>query len=332
LPRHMNVRLLAEQGKIPEAACALDDITSESVFDAMSLFACEKWNDAIAAARKFLDNNQDLPAAFANFINVCILSSEQHLFKKALGFEKVLPVGFETLKPEVIAAFDHFANKGTSVEISSLKLRYSLLTAKSNQEIAAIEFDQTKPENCLSVALAYWRINSFDDCEKTCRSFPRYGSLNALQIAALSRMDLETAYRTAVLACENSPESLDCQVAFGLVCSIAEKTQDAINAYERAARLRPDLSELQVKLARLKNEVNDFRGAIDHLEKAVLMDASNSTIMDELGHLYNKAGEFEKAVMLLKQFPEFDVNAQICLAKAYSQLGENHQLNKLLRK
>jgi len=95
--------------------------------------------------------------------------------------------------------------------------------------------------------------------------------------------------------------------------------------------LRPDLSELQVKLARLKNEVNDFRGAIDHLEKAVLMDASNSTIMDELGHLYNKAGEFEKAVMLLKQFPEFDVNAQICLAKAYSQLGKSEEIQAKIK-
>src|SRR5690606_3303285 len=97
----------------------------------------------------------------------------------------------------------------------------------------------------------------------------------------------------------------------------------AIEAFERAIQLRPDLVEARVQLATYFMEAGNAAGAVPHLEAAVRYDNANVLAHLNLGDAYRLMGKSAEA----KQQLEWVVKKAPSLAQPHYNLGLLYLLN-----
>ena len=100
----------------------------------------------------------------------------------------------------------------------------------------------------------------------------------------------------------------------------------AIDAYQRALRLRPDCTEVWINLGRLHAESGDAAAAHDCFRSALDLDPADATAFYNLGVLAQDAGQEADAIALYRRALELDAQlaeAHYNLATLFEQSGDS---------
>ena len=131
---------------------------------------------------------------------------------------------------------------------------------------------------------------------------------------------------------EAEPDSARVQLAEGLVCRKQGKTQEAIQAFRRAAgRGLPDAHLL---LGIVYRENGDFDAAGQEYRKAEQLNPRNGQVLLEMGKLLVARGELEQARIRLEKAAEYMPDAPAVhyqLGILYRRLGELDKAQEQLR-
>lgn len=102
----------------------------------------------------------------------------------------------------------------------------------------------------------------------------------------------------------------------------------AIDAYRRALRLRPDITEAWINLGRLFAESGDAEAAHDCFRSALDLDPADATAYYNLGVIAQDAGKESDAIALYHRALELDpqlAEAHYNLATLFDQAGDSRQ-------
>lgn len=294
-------------------------------YSGLLIDAC-RITDAMDVADKYLTSHADDPLAKMVFAKTYIRASEEQQLQAALelSWEKVGDSLFtESLTKKAGSMLDDLRESAESEKIGNWNSRFELLSATDLNDIS-ISLD--RPDHCLSLALANWRLGKIEECAEICKTFPRDASLNVLRSMALRRIDTDAAMKAAQWAIENAPENVYSHIAFARTSESAGDQKTALQAYEKAIELRSDLSGLHQVAAEAGLHVGNSASVIYHLTEAVKADPGNEKLVLGLGKEYLKDNQVENAIAVLKNYSknEVSISAEILLAKAYLA-GGNHQ-------
>lgn len=131
---------------------------------------------------------------------------------------------------------------------------------------------------------------------------------------------LEAAAPTAAL-----PATADQWIARGVELEERDPTA-AIDAYQRALRLRPEITEAWINLGRLFAESSDPAAAHDCFRSALDLDPADATAYYNLGVLAQDAGKESDAIALYHRALELDPHlseAHYNLATLFEQTGDS---------
>jgi tetratricopeptide (TPR) repeat protein len=127
---------------------------------------------------------------------------------------------------------------------------------------------------------------------------------------------------------EESPESWRAHQLRAEGSGAREASNDAIQEYQFALRLKPDEAELHEALGELSLGKKSYDEARAELEKSLLLDPSRARTLCLLGRLYVATHETEKAVPYLQKALRYQpdmAEASDLLGTAYVRLGQNAQ-------
>jgi Tfp pilus assembly protein PilF len=131
---------------------------------------------------------------------------------------------------------------------------------------------------------------------------------------------------------EVEPDGARAQLAEGLVCRKQGKTQEAIQAFRRAAgRGLPDAHLL---LGIVYRENGDFEAAEEEYRKAEQLNPRNGQVLLEIGKLLVARGELEQASIRLEKAAEYMPDASAVhyqLGILYRRLGQLDKAQEQLR-
>ena len=132
----------------------------------------------------------------------------------------------------------------------------------------------------------------------------------------------DEALATALLIDENN---VDVQRIAGYLMEFRGYRDDAIQHYQKAIELEPNLALLHLALGRTYISTGDVDAAIDSLERSVALDPENAELLYFMGYAYFSIGErdfaadyFEQAIELQDDYPA-----------AHCQLGLIYYQNRL---
>ena len=72
--------------------------------------------------------------------------------------------------------------------------------------------------------------------------------------------------------------------------------------YEKLVKLEPNNRSALEKLIKYREDLGDYRTAIDYLEQLIDVDKRNFNAMKKLGSLYEKVKDKQKAVDMYKKY------------------------------
>ena len=130
--------------------------------------------------------------------------------------------------------------------------------------------------------------------------------------------DIQAALEKYVEALRLRPDDLETLLNTGQICMAVDKGEDARHFFERALEIDPDNNEAQQLIDLLNRKSSapnasfdsrpcleeaqslvaqgDINGAVSHLERLLAQDPDNAMAFNDLGVLYYRSGQKEKAV------------------------------------
>jgi tetratricopeptide (TPR) repeat protein len=131
---------------------------------------------------------------------------------------------------------------------------------------------------------------------------------------------------------ESEPDGARVQLAEGLVCRKQGKTEEAIQAFRRAAGR--GLADAHLLLGIVYRENGDFKAAEEEYRKAEQLNPRNGQVLLELGKLLVARGELEQARVRLEKAAEYMPDASAVhyqLGILYRRLGQIDKAQEQLR-
>ena len=114
---------------------------------------------------------------------------------------------------------------------------------------------------------------------------------------SLSEGDFETAIRHFRKACEQREnKSPDTLIDLGGAYDYGDQYPQAMRQYEKALRLKKDLTEPQLGISDLYKRHGRFRDAIEHLQKAIELEPKNPFYRIKLAETLREMGERTQAL------------------------------------
>ncbi len=105
----------------------------------------------------------------------------------------------------------------------------------------------------------------------------------------------------------------------------AEGLKDAFPSIETAVRLAPDEGIIRVWFGRLLVLSGDLQRGGEQLEKGLMLDPNNATLLGEAADVYSMIGDYERAVHLMDKMKELNPNYSPWLNFVYAKM---HAVNK----
>ena len=117
-----------------------------------------------------------------------------------------------------------------------------------------------------------------------------------------------------------------------------KETKDAVNCYQKAIEINPNLPEVHNNLGLAFRDLNDFQNAENCYKKSVEIKPNHAPAYHNLAQLYKELGEFDKAIkfhqMAIKYEPEDLTNYFFIseLKKEILDLSLRNKIEKTLAK
>lgn len=125
---------------------------------------------------------------------------------------------------------------------------------------------------------------------------------------ALESEDLRTAEELALEALKKDKRSAQSYVIIGRVASLRGHFEDAKEAYKTAIKSNGELGEAYFGLGEIELRGEDYTKAIEHLQRAVILDRSQPAWHAALGRAYMEVRQFAKAAKALKRATVLDID------------------------
>jgi tetratricopeptide (TPR) repeat protein len=132
-------------------------------------------------------------------------------------------------------------------------------------------------------------------------------SMVRLAMLKIADGDYPEAYRLLTEAMSFYPRYPDLQYGLGRVCLLMGKREEAYKQMTAALELNPEYAEVRREIA-LACDGADLAEAADHMRRSVEADPSDEQAVVNLGYLYHRQGEPDRAIEVLEratnQFPD----------------------------
>lgn len=162
------------------------------------------------------------------------------------------------------------------------------------------------------LALVCIREGDFASAESNLRQALELNERNrnaAVRLATLkvAEGDYTAAHRLLSEIIVHYPAYPDLQYGLARVCVLMGRQEEAYRRMKVALELNPRYAEVQREIATLC-DANEPREALGHAERSIQNNPSDEQAVINLGHIYNKLGDRERAVEVLEraaeQFPD----------------------------
>jgi tetratricopeptide (TPR) repeat protein len=186
-------------------------------------------------------------------------------------------------------------------------LIYTGDTARAVERAAqAVLLNPTSPENLAYYCRALdWEAQygaAFDACSCAIELAPDYAEGYAfLAEVYADQGDWFSARATAQQAIDTNFQSLDAHHNMGYVLEIQGRYREAVDFYENAITLAPNLAPLYVAAGRSYYWLGDFESATDRFKEAIKLSPTDPEAYDRLGWTYHTNGQYTQAIDALEQ-------------------------------
>ncbi|HIB90987.1 TPA: tetratricopeptide repeat protein, partial [Candidatus Poribacteria bacterium] len=102
----------------------------------------------------------------------------------------------------------------------------------------------------------------------------------------------------------------------------------AINCYQKAIQINPNLAEIHNNLGSLYQELGKTQEAMNCYQKAIQINPNLSEVHNNLGNLYRELGEYQKAINCYQKAIQINPNlaeARNNLGSLYRELGKTQE-------
>ncbi len=212
---------------------------------------------------------------------------------------------------EAIAAYEQAIQIDPSNDIPYMRqsrlLVYTRHTAKAVERAArAVVLNPTSPENLAYYCRALdWEARyseAFDACSCAIELDPSYAEGYAfLSEVYADQGDWFSARTTAQQAIDTTFQSMDAHHNMGYAMEVQGRYGQAVDSYENAIKLAPNLGPLYVDAGRAHYWLGDFETAADRFKKAIKLNPLDPEAYNWLGWTYYTNGEYTQAIDALEQ-------------------------------
>ncbi len=202
-------------------------------------------------------------------------------------------------------------------------LVYTRDTAKAVERAEqAVLLNPDIPENMAYYCRALdWEARydeAFDACECAIELDPDYAEGYAfLSEIYADQAQWVLARTTAEQALEVDFQSMDAQHNMGYALEVQGRYGEAVEFYENAITLAPNLAPLYVDAGRSYYWLGDFETAADRFKKAIKLNPTDPEAYDRLGWTYYTDGDYTRALDALEQ----GVGVDPTYYKAWGHMG-----------
>lgn len=186
-------------------------------------------------------------------------------------------------------------------------LIYTRNTAKAVDRAAqAVAINPDNPENLAYYCRALdWEARygeAFDVCSCAIELDPSYAESYAfLSEVYADQGDWIAARTTAQQAIDANFNSMDAHHNMGYALEIQGRYAQAVEFYENAIKLAPQLAPLYVNAGRSYYWLSDFEKAADYFKQAIRLNPTDPEAYNWLGRTYSTTGEYTRAIDALEQ-------------------------------
>ena len=135
--------------------------------------------------------------------------------------------------------------------------------------------------------------------------------------------DQEKAIENYQLAISLNPNLTESFIALGDLYDESGSTEEAIQNYEKAVALNPNWTEGLIRLGGAYTDQGDYKKATEYYEHAVALDPKRADGFERLGYLYKKDNQFGKAIENYEKSIQLDTSS----FENFIQLGKLYKGN-----
>lgn len=212
---------------------------------------------------------------------------------------------------EAINAYEEALQREPDNDVAYIRqsrlLIYTRNTARAVKRAAqAVLLKPENPENLAYYCRALdWEARydeAFDACSCAIELDPSYAEGYAfLSEIYADQGDWVSARTTAQQAIEANFQSMDAHHNMGYALEIQGRYSEAIDFYENAIKLAPDLAPLYIDAGRAHYRVSDFETAAERFKQAIKLRPRDPEAYNWLGWTFYTQGEFTQAIDALEQ-------------------------------
>lgn len=224
---------------------------------------------------------------------------------------------------EAVAAYERAIQADPANDIPYIRqsklLVYTRNTAKAVERAAqAVLRNPTSPENlayyCRALDWEARYAEAYDACACAIELDPNYAEGYAfLSEVYADQGEWRLARSTAQQALEANYQSLDAHHNMGYALEVQGRYVEAVEYYENAIKLAPNLGPLYVDAGQLYFSLADYETAADYFRQAIRLTPTDPQPYNWLGWTYYVSGEYVRALDALEQ--------SIGLDPTYTDLG-----------
>ncbi len=212
---------------------------------------------------------------------------------------------------EAVEAYEQAIRSDPGNDVAYIRqsrlLVYTGDTAKAVDRAAqAVLLNPTSPENLAYYCRALdWEAQysaAFDACSCAIELDPNYAEGYAfLAEVYADQADWFLARTTAQQAIDTSFQSMDAHHNMGYILEIQGIYEEAVEFYENAITLAPNLAPLYIAAGRSYYWIGEFETATDRYKQAIKLNPVDPEAYDRLGWAYQTNGEATRAIDALEQ-------------------------------
>jgi tetratricopeptide (TPR) repeat protein len=212
---------------------------------------------------------------------------------------------------EAVAAYEEAIQRDPASDVPYIRqsrlLVYLRNTAKAVDRAAqAVVLNPTSPENLAYYCRALdWEARygeALDACSCALELDPYYAEAQAfLAEIYADQGDWIPARTTAQQAIETDFQSMDAHHNMGYALEVQGRYGEAVDSYENAIRLQPNLGPLYVDAGRASYWLGDLAAAAEHFKQALKLSPTDPEAYNWLGLTYYTNGEYSLAIDAYEQ-------------------------------
>ncbi len=212
---------------------------------------------------------------------------------------------------QAITAYEQAIQLDPDNDISYIRqsrlLVYTRDTAKAVERAEqAVLLNPNSAENMAYYCRALDWEARYDDAYNACECAIELDPNYAEGYAFLSEIYADQALwvlarNTAEQALEVNFQSMDAQHNMGYALEVQGRYDEAIEFYENAITVAPNLAPLYVDAGRSYYWIGDFENAADRYKKAIKLNPTDAEAYDRLGWTYYTDGDYTRALDALEQ-------------------------------